>query len=135
MRARAYAQREVPEVTTIQTRFGEVDASLLEELQHSFDARSILVAVQRIDQIRENIDLVRDGLMRLHSVADDLINNTGLATTLPGGAAIWELAEELSSTMADWPESIEEIVETLDELESLAPEPCQGKDTWPDDEE
>lgn len=121
-------------MTTIQTRYGEVDASVLEELQHSFDAHAILTAVERIDQIRDKIDAVREDLMRLYSVANDLIHEAGSADLLPGDGSVWELAEELATTMADWPESIEEALDTLSDLEALAPGP-DAEDSRPDDED
>jgi tetrahydromethanopterin S-methyltransferase subunit B len=122
-------------VTTIETRHGDVDASVLEELRHSFDARAILMAVERIDHIRDRIDAVREDLMRLHAVANDLIHEADPADLLPGDGSVWELAETLSTTMADWPDSIEEIFNTLAELEALAPGPGAEDDEPPYDED
>jgi hypothetical protein len=53
-------------VTVTQTRFGEVDTAVLEELRESFDTHALLDAVTKIDQIRHCIDTVREELLRLH---------------------------------------------------------------------
>lgn len=81
------------------TRYGPVDSAALERLREQFDTRSILDAVDKIDDIRCRIDDLRDELLKLHSMAHDLINDAG-PDGPPPEYSIWAFAEEIS--MAIW---------------------------------
>lgn len=110
-------------MTTINTRYGEVDADVLDELRLSFDTHLVLEAISKIDQIRAEINAIRDALLRLHGMAQDLINETGHATALGDRyEGIWDMADSLSATMIDWPEDIETVQEMLNTLARLAPD-------------
>ena len=111
-------------MTVTQTRFGEVDTAVLEELRESFDTHALLDAVAKIDQIRHCIDAVREELLRLHGMAHDLINDAGFTGGIGEDAQpIWDLADGLSMTMLDWPDDIDFIGDMLDKLAELAPDP------------
>lgn len=76
------------------TRYGLVDSAALERLREEFDTRNILDAVDKIDDIRCRIDDLRDELLKLHSMAHDLINGAG-SDEPPPEYPIWEYAEEI----------------------------------------
>jgi hypothetical protein len=59
------------------TRYGAVDSAALERLRESFNTRTILDAVDKVDDIRCRIDDLRDDLLKLHAMAHDLINDAG----------------------------------------------------------
>lgn len=104
------------------TRYGLVDTAVLERLREEFDTRSILDAVDKIDEIRYHIDSVRDELLKLHSMAHDLINGAGSGDSAPE-QPIWELSEEISMTIWEWSDQLETVRETMDQLTALTPDP------------
>ena len=123
-------------MTTVLTRFGEVDAAGLSELQRDFDPQSILDAVDQLDVIRSEIEAMRDELLRLHEMAKALIDDDDPSGPDDGldGDVIWELAGELSSNMFNWPDDIESVCDTLDVLSRLAPD-TDAPDSEDDDDE
>jgi len=77
---------------------GLVDTAVFERLREEFDTRSILDAVDMIDEIRYHIDSVRDELLKLHGMAHDLINGANFDGS-PPELPIWELSEVISITI------------------------------------
>ena len=103
------------------TRYGPVDSAALEELRESFDTRRILDAIDKIDEIRGRIDDIRDELLKLHSMAHDLINDAG-PDGPPPEYPIWELADEISMTIWEWPNYLKVVHDTVDQMVSLMPD-------------
>jgi hypothetical protein len=104
------------------TRYGKVNSAVLEELRESFDTRRILDAVDKIDDIRCRIDDIRDELLKLHGMAHDLINDAG-PDGPPPEYPIWELADEISMTIWEWPKYLDMVRHTVDQIATLLPEP------------
>lgn len=62
-------------MTTTKTRFGHVDVAALQKLREEFDTWQFLTAIDKLDQLRYQIDDMRDQLMALHGMASYLIND------------------------------------------------------------
>ena len=106
------------------TKFGDVDADVLERLRESFDTGTLLEAVARIDRVRADIERVREGLLQLHRMAHDLIDGSNTCGWIgEDDVPIWELADGLSATMLEWPDDIDSIGTALDRLAELSPDP------------
>ena len=108
-----------------QTPYRTVDAKAFERLQDAFNTMKVLYALDVIDAMRGGIcepDQMRDDLLQLHQMVHHLFNGSP-----PGGRigheSVWELAEELSSALSGYIEALEPIVEMLDQLVDLAPDP------------
>ena len=101
---------------------GRINATALEKLRGSFDTRKLLDAVEKVDAIRLRIDALREELLKLHKMAQELVDGEGVS----GASAdepIWELADDISTEIWEWPEHLEFVCETVDELAALAPDP------------
>jgi hypothetical protein len=105
-----------------ESRYGPVDSAALERLRESFDTRKILDAVDKVDDIRCQIDHLRDQLLKLHAMADDLINDAEAASP-PPEYPIWELAEEISVVIWEWPRHLVAVRDTVDQIVTLTPDP------------
>ena len=86
----------MPTKKTVETPYGAVDEKTLEKLQHRFDTRRLLDAVDAIDLIRYRIEGLRQDLLDLHGMAAEVINEDGLSRAARE-EPIWELAEMISS--------------------------------------
>ena len=104
----------------------------MERLQNRFDTRRLLDAVDTIDLIRYRIDGLRQDLLDLHSMAADVINEEDGSSRVVREEPIWELAEMISSDVSDFTDRLEQVYQTAEEIEKLAP-----RDDWDeeDDEE
>jgi hypothetical protein len=114
---------------TVETAFGAVDEKALETLQHSFDSRRLLNAVDAVDQVRSRINGLREDLLDLHRMAAEVINEDyghGPAREEP----IWELADLLASEMLEFADGLRQACGAVEELESLAP-----ADDWDGEED
>ena len=97
----------------------------LEEIQDNFDTSTILEAVGSIDELRKYLNdrdfnkppELRDRLLKLHDLADKVINNgwTGQAEEM------FELAGELEGDVLDMLEELEKVQLTLSNLVNLYP--------------
>ncbi len=76
----------------------------------------------KVDEIRCRIDALRDELLNLHAMAHDLINRAG-PDGPPPEYPIWELAEEISMAIWEWPRYLESVRETVDQIVTLSPDP------------
>ena len=65
----------------VQTSFGNVDRKVLEELRKSFDTNVLLSAVDAVDQVRKCDDIIRSGILALHGMAINVINDDYSAGT------------------------------------------------------
>ena len=120
-----------------QTHYGPVDAKVFRRLQDSFETMKVLYALDAIDQIRYDIcepDQMRESFLQLHQMVHHLFNGSP-----PGGRieheSVWELADELSITLSGYIEALEPIIELLDKLVDLAPDPDEELEGAYDDEE
>lgn len=104
------------------TRYGSVDTAALKRLRESFDTTKILDAVDRVDSIRCRIEGLRDELLKLHTMAHDLINDAGAGGPV-SECPIWELAEEISIAIGEWPSDLESVSEVVNEMCTLSPDP------------
>lgn len=120
----------MPTRKTVETSYGAVDEKTLETLQNRFDTRRLLDAVDTIDLIRYRIDGLRQDLLDLHSMAADVINEEDGANRVPREEPIWELAEMISSDVCEFTDRLEQVYQTAEEIEKLAP-----RDDWDEEEE
>jgi hypothetical protein len=110
---------------TLKTRYGPIDAEVLERLQNNFDTQRILDAVDAIDRIRYRIcdaEAMRQELLQLHGMAHELINEGENFAGSSSKEAIWEIAENIASEMLDFTADLEAAYKTLDEIGELAPD-------------
>ena len=119
----------MPARKTVETAHGTVDAKTLERLQNRFDTRRLLDAVDAIDLICHRIDGLRQDLLDLHSMAAEVINEGGL-NWVAREEPIRELAEMISSDVNEFTERLEQVYQTAEELEKLAP-----RDDWAEDDD
>jgi len=119
----------MPTRKTVETSYGAVDEKTLEKLQNRFDTRRLLDAVDAIDLIRYRIDGLRQDLLDLHSMAAEVINEDGLSR-VAREEPIWELAEMISSDVCEFTDRLEQVYQTAEEMEKLAP-----RDDWGEEDE
>jgi hypothetical protein len=105
-----------------ETRYGSVDSAALGRLRESFDTRKLLDAVEKVDDIRCRIDILRDELLKLHAMAHGLLNGSDSVGS-PSEIPIWEFAEEISMAIWEWPEYLETVRNAVDQLVTLTPDP------------
>jgi hypothetical protein len=104
------------------TAFGPVNAAALERLLESFETQSLLDAVDQVDRLAEWIDdSFRQDLLRLHGMANTIINNAP-KTTSSDKEKIWELAGSLAMELEEMVENLGATLERLHQLAKLAPE-------------
>jgi len=119
----------MPTRKTVETSYGAVDEKTLERMQNRFDTRRLLDAVDTIDLIRYRIDGLRQDLLDLHSMAADVINEEDGSSRVVREEPIWELAEMISSDVSDFTDRLEQVYQTAEEIEKLAP-----RDDWDEEE-
>ncbi len=116
-------------MATKKTAVGVVDKEVLEKLCNSFDTRKITDAVGDLDYVRGELEEPggpRNDFFRLKEMAMYLFDEDAP----PGDTeTIWELADELSSTVSRCREKLDQIEEVLDELTALAPDPDEDEDS------
>lgn len=88
-----------------------------------FDTHEILYAIDNLDEIRDHISdsgirppQIRDDLLKLHTIAFDLQQGGPITEDL------YNLTEEISSTIYSVIEAAEKVQETVDELQRLLPD-------------
>jgi uncharacterized coiled-coil DUF342 family protein len=104
----------------IDTAVGRVDATALEVLQENFDTHELLELVDALDEWRGRIgdpDGLRADLLRLHT----LVNGAPLSVSAEN-EAIWELADDLESELAQIEEGAKRAMKLMRALTKLAPE-------------
>ena len=106
----------------IETRYGPVDARVLDRLRQSLDTTQILRAVEAIDRrfrrIRDREPL-RTELLELHGMAHDLINDAG-GVGLGYSQPIWALASSLAGELEERVPGLAAIA-VIEELARLEP--------------
>ncbi len=87
---------------TTSTPFGVLDSAALQEATQNFDTGQLLQMVDELDafvqQARREGGL-RDGLLRLHSMAQTVLLGAGLST--PAGDSLVELASEIETDVRE----------------------------------
>jgi hypothetical protein len=108
--------------TAIETRYGLVDAQVLDRLRHSLDTTQILRAVEAIDRKFRRIgerEPLRTELLELHGMAHDLINDAG-SVGLGYSQPIWALASSLAGELEERMPGLTAIA-VIEELARLEP--------------
>ena len=106
-------------MTTTKTRFGYVDAAALEKLREEFDTWQFLTAIDKLDQLRYQIDDMRDQLMALHGMASYLINDNFHMTVKTDASDVHDLTELVGSGADDMLEAAEIIQTCTDAMRTL----------------
>ena len=97
-----------------------------ERLYNGFETRSLLEAVDAIDEIRSQLGNDEDGgppelrtdLLRLHDRAMSVVNDGSLS----GSEAMFDLAEELDAQVFELTTALEKVEATLSLLLGFRPE-------------
>jgi hypothetical protein len=111
----------------VKTAFGIVDRRALENLRGSYDTVALGDAVDAIDQVRYRDDELREGVMTLHGMAMNLINDNYIAGT-PGEESIGELADRLTGDILECIEHLERAYQAIKPLETLIADPDDEDD-------
>jgi hypothetical protein len=109
---------------TIDTAYGRLDRAALRALESSYDTRVLSTAVEQLDQVlaaARRQDGLRDMLLRLHSMANTVINGAGLSGDA-GGESLPELAFDAASDIRDLIATLEGWVKQIEPLQSLQPD-------------
>jgi hypothetical protein len=108
--------------TSVETAFGVVDRTVLEKLRNSFDTTVLLNAVDAVDQVRYCDDEIRTGILALHGMAMNLLNDNYGAGT-PGEEPIDELAYRLTSELLECIEHLQKAYRAVRPLQFLTADP------------
>jgi hypothetical protein len=104
---------------TVDTDHGTIDAGVLAELKESFATGDLLTAIDAIDASEGRQKWLRACLLRLHAMANHLIN--GAPQTVTGEEAIWQLAEEIGDELDAHTAALSHTAKLVDRLERLRP--------------
>lgn len=92
----------------IATPYGRLDRAVLLELENTYDTRMLLTAVEQLDKVlgaARGQEGLRDMLLRLHRMAQTVINGVGLAGDTEG--------ETLPELAFDTTSELRELIATL----------------------
>ncbi|KAB2941932.1 MAG: hypothetical protein K8F92_18565 [Hyphomicrobium sp.] len=103
----------------IDTDHGAIDADVLAELQQSFATSELLTAIEAIEASEGRQKWLRACLVRLHAMANHLINGAPQAVT--GEEAIWQLAEEIGDELDARTANLAHVSKLVDRLGQLRP--------------
>jgi hypothetical protein len=106
----------------VKTACGIVDRQALEELQNTFDTTGLLRAVDAVDQVRYRDDDLRQGILTLHGMAMNLINQDYSAGA-SSEESIGELADRLTGDILECIAQLEQAYEVIKPLETLIADP------------
>jgi len=106
--------------TTIESRYGTIDAEVLAELRRSFATSDLIAAIGALDENESRQQWLRRCLLRLHAMASHLINGT-TPQTVTGSEPIWQLAEEIADELDTHIASLSHITKVVDRLGRLRP--------------
>lgn len=87
---------------TTSTPFGVLDSAALQEATQNFDTGQLLQMVDELDafvHLARRESGLRDGLLRLHSMAQTVLLGSGLST--PAGDSLVDLAYEIESDIRE----------------------------------
>jgi len=106
---------------TIVTPYGRLERAALLELESTYDTRMLLRAVDELDKMlgeARGQDGLRDMLLRLHRMAQTVINGAGLAGDT-GGETLPELAFDTTSELRELIATLQRWVKQIEPLEGL----------------
>jgi hypothetical protein len=103
----------------VETDHGTIDADVLAELQQSFATAELLMAIDGIDASEGRQRWLHACLMRLHAMANHLIN--GAPQTVSGEETIWQLAEEIGDELDACTANLAHVSKLVDRLGRLRP--------------
>ena len=107
---------------TIQTPYGELRATALNELQSSFDTRHLLSVVDALDRFcAQWKGEWRAALLGVHNIAHTVINGAP-PSGRRGEETLPEAAFAVSEELREWGEALETAVELLDRIAELKPD-------------
>lgn len=109
----------MPAKRVIDTDHGAIDADVLAELQQSFATSELLTAIEAIEASEGRQKWLRACLVRLHAMANHLINGAPQAVT--GEEAIWQLAEEIGDELDARTANLAHVSKLVDRLGQLRP--------------
>ena len=104
------------------TPYGNLHKGVLEELQNNYDTSSLVRAVDHVDFVINQIEEIREDLIKLHKASMDLINedfDVDDASKLVNND-ISLFALDLDDRLFDCIESLEGAQEAVDPLKELA---------------
>lgn len=104
----------------IDTGHGAIDADVLAELQASFATAELLTAIDAIEVSEGRQKWLRACLLRLHAMANHLIN--AAPQTVTGEEPIWQLAEEIGDELDAHAANLSHIAKLVDRLGQLRPD-------------
>jgi hypothetical protein len=104
---------------TVETKHGTIDAGVLAELKQSFATSDLLTAIDAIDASEGRQKWLHACLLRLHAMANHLIN--GAPQTVTGEEPIWQLAEEIGDELDAHTASLGHAARLVDRLGQLRP--------------
>ncbi|WP_341679369.1 Tn3 family transposase post-transcriptional regulator TnpC [Niveibacterium sp. SC-1] len=115
---------EIRRPTFAVTPYGDVDAATLASLRADFDTRTLLelaTALEPLSARLAKVGGVRDEVLRLHRMANTVINGAPLSE--PAGTTdLWELARELCDELDDWAALLRATSAALRPLAHLQPD-------------
>lgn len=106
---------------TIVTAYGRLDRAALLEAQNTYDTRTLLQAVDELDQIVSATvgeDGLRDMLLRLHGMAHTVVNGAGL-TVATDQESLPELAFDAIAEMREVVSTLQRWIKHIEPLERL----------------
>jgi hypothetical protein len=106
----------------VETVYGPVDRKALENLQTSFDTKTVFEAVDAIDDIRGRLDDLRKEILDLHSMAAAVINENHACNHPSREEWIWELAGMVVADLEEFEDELGAARQSLQPLETLVPE-------------
>lgn len=107
---------------TIQTPYGLLDRTALEDAQRTLDTRELLHMVSQLDEFLAGAraqDGLRDMLLRLHATSHTVVNGAGMAASA-NGADIPELATDVATEVLELVSTLRRWIPMLERLQSLA---------------
>ena len=106
---------------TIVTPYGRLDRAALLALENTYDTRVLLSAVDQLDKVlgvARGQNGLRDMLLRLHRMAQIVINGAGLAGDT-GGETLPELAFDTTAELRELIATLQRWVKQIEPLERL----------------
>jgi hypothetical protein len=106
----------------IQTPYGRVQATALENLRSMFDTTELLKVVDDLDRLcAQWKNELRDDLLHVHAMAHTLINDAPVSCA-PGEEGVGELAATLTEEFQDCRAVLRSAIALLDQIATLAPD-------------
>jgi hypothetical protein len=109
---------------TVETEYGRVNRTQLEELQSRFDTTRLLQAVEVIDELRGRLcdpQKLRQELLHLHAMAHTVVNGAEMMVSSSEGP-IWSKATDLEMEISDYADNLSVVADLIQALAMLAPD-------------